>query len=217
MSKLKIAVTVAAIALGVSSAIPFALAASTASSSYHWLNSSPNGTYKIDPAHTEVLFTIGHVGIEPFSGRFDKISGIYTFTNKAPRTDRVHITIPAASIDTDFALRDKDLRGPMFFDVGRYPDITFVSTRYQPTGPKTGKLYGNLTLHGVTRHVVFRVWEKGAGSVTYLPKPWGGYLSGFVAKTAIQRSDYGMKAYLPEGLSNTVHIKVEVEGIRQPQ
>lgn len=215
MNKLKTVVTVAAVVLGAGTTIPSALAAPASSIPYHWLNASPNGTYKIDPAHTEVLFTIGHVGIVPFSGRFDTISGSYTFNNKAPGTDRVHITIPVASINTDFALRDKDLRSPMFFNASRYPHITFVSTRYQPTGPKIGNLFGRLTLHGVTHQIVFHVRQKGAGNVNYLPKPWGGYLSGFVATTTIKRSDYGMKAYLPEGLSNAVHIKVLVEGLRE--
>ncbi len=215
MNQLKTVVTIAAVVLGASAGIPSALAARANSSSYHWLNGSPNGTYKIDPDHTEVLFTIGHVGVVPFSGRFDAISGSYTFNNKAPRADRVHITIPVSSINTDFSLRDKDLRGPMFFHAARYPYITFVSTRYQPTGFKIGQLFGRLTLHGVTHQVVFHVRQKGAGSVSYLPKPWGGYLSGFVATTTIKRSDYGMKAYLPEGLSNTVHIRVLVEGVRE--
>ncbi len=179
---------------------------------YHALTGNPSGTYQIDSEHSAAYFTIGHVGIGPFSGRFNKISGTYTVNTQNPAKDAVKIMIPAVSIFTNFAPRDKYLRSPTFFDVKKYPDVTFVSTRYQSTGKTTGDLYGNLTLHGVTRPVIFRVKETGAGEVSYLPKPWGGYLSGFVAVTTIQRSDYGMKAYLPEGLSNTVHIRVEIEG-----
>lgn len=216
MNTLKTVTALAVAVLGTGVLATVAMAAPAASPSYHWLTGNPNGTYKIDPQHTEVLFTLGHVGIAPFTGRFDKISGTYTFDNKDPQKDQVHITIPAASIDTDFALRDEHLRSKLFFDVKKYPEVTFVSTKYQPTGKDTGKLFGNLTLHGVTKPVVFQVHIGGAGKVAYLPKPWGGYLSGFVASTNIKRSDYGMTAYLPEGLSNTIHIKVEVEGIRQP-
>jgi len=179
---------------------------------YTLLDGSPDGTYRIDPQHTSVLFTIGHVGITQFTGRFDKISGTYTFNAQDPAKDRVQITIPAASINTDYPLRDQHLRSKEFFDVKRYPDITFVSNKYVPTGKRTGDLYGKLTLHGVTRPVMFKVRELGAGNVPYLPKPWGGYLTGFVATTTIHRSDFGMDAYLPEGLSNAIAIKVEVEG-----
>jgi len=179
---------------------------------YTLLNGNPDGTYRIDPQHSNVLFTIGHVGITQFTGRFDKITGTYTFNAQDPAKDRVHITIPAASINTDYPLRDQHLRSKEFFYVQKYPNITFVSSKYVPTGKRTGDLYGNLTLHGVTKPVVFAVRELGAGNVPYLPKPWGGYLTGFVARTTIHRSDFGMDAYLPEGLSNAIAIKVEVEG-----
>ncbi|MDD3760274.1 MAG: YceI family protein [Acidithiobacillus sp.] len=186
-----------------------------ATMTYTPLSGNPSGTYRIDPQHTNVFFTIGHVGIGQFTGRFDNISGTYTFNAQNPAQDKVDITIPAASINTDFALRDQHLRSKEFFDVKRYPNITFVSSKYVPNGPKKGELYGNLTLHGVTKPVVFQVQEIGAGNVPYLPKPWGGYLSGFVATTVIHRSDFGMDAYLPEGLSNAIAVKVEVEGVKK--
>ena len=215
MNTLKTMAAVAVAVLGSGLPATAAVAAPATSTPYHWLAGNPDGSYTIDPQHTEVLFTLGHVGVAPFTGRFDKISGTYTFDKKDPRKNQAHITIPAASINTNFALRDEHLRDKPFFDVKKYPDITFVSTRYQPTGQDTGNLYGQLTLRGITRSVVFQVREKGAGNVAYLPKPWGGHLSGFVARTTIRRSDYGMTAYLPEGLSNTIHITVEVEGVRQ--
>ncbi len=179
------------------------------------LHGNPDGTYRIDPQHTNVFFTIGHVGIAPFTGRFDAVSGTYTFDEQDPRRDRVDISIPAASINTNFALRNQDLRGAAFFYVKKYPKITFIGRKFVPTGKDTGRLYGELSLRGVTRPVVFKVREIGAGEVGYLPKPWGGYLSGFVATTTIHRSEFGMDAYLPEGLSNVVRIKVEVEGVKQ--
>lgn len=201
----------AILSLGLLLAIPSA----TAATGYQTLKDSPNGTYRIDPDHSAVFFTIGHVGVGLFTGRFEKISGTYTFDTRDPAKDAVHITIPAASIATNLPLRDKHLRSAEFFDTEKYPDITFVSTRYRATGDRSGRLYGNLTLHGVTRPVVFKVREIGAGPVNYLPKPWGGYLSGFVASTRIERGDFGITAYLPGGLSNRVDIKVEIEGIRQ--
>ena len=179
---------------------------------YRLLAGAASGAYRVDSQHTEVLFTIGHVGIANFTGRFDSVRGTYTVDTRDPALDRVRIVIRAASIDTGFAPRDADLRSPTFFDVARYPLITFVSTRYRPLTPTTGLLTGRLTLHGVTRTVVFRVRREGAGDVPYLPKPWGGYLSGFVATTRIKRSWFGMNAYLPEGLSNKILVVVNVEG-----
>ena len=198
-------------------ALSLGVAGTVAAAPAHYvpLNDSPNGTYRIDPQHSNVFFTLGHVGITQFTGRFDQISGTYTFNATHPQQDKVDITIPAASIDTNFPLRDEHLRSKEFFDVKSYPKITFVSTKYTPDGAHRGVLTGNLTLHGDTRPVTFRVREVGAGRVSYLPKPWGGYLSGFVATTTIHRSAFGMTAYLPEGLSNAIHIKVEVEGVKR--
>ena len=108
---------------------------------------------------------------------------------------------------------NKDLLGKAFFDADAYPDIHFVSTKYVPKGKEDGLLHGNLTLHGVTKPVTFKVHLEGAGDVGYLPKPWGGYLTGFTATTTIDRMDFGMTAYAA-GLSHTVDIRVQVEGVR---
>jgi Uncharacterized conserved protein len=138
---------------------------------YHRLDASPAGSYRIDPDHSLAWFTIGHAGVAVVVGRFDKLSGSYTFNPASPAGDKADIRIPAASINTNFPLRDHDLRGPDFFNVREFPNITFVSTRYQPTGKESGQLYGKLTIHGVTRPVTFHVREIGAGLVPALPNP----------------------------------------------
>ncbi len=180
---------------------------------YHTLHGNPAGAYRIDPNHSVAWFTIGHAGVAVVVGRFDTLSGHYTFDPAKPARDQVAIHIHAASIDTGFPMRDHDLRGPDFLNVREFPNITFTSTRYQPTGRMTGRLYGRLTLHGVTRPVVFRIREIGAGPVTMLPKPWGGYLSGYEASTTIARSAFGVDAY-PGMIANTVHLHVNIEGVR---
>ncbi len=180
---------------------------------YHRLTDSPNGTYRVDPNHSLAWFTIGHAGVAVVMGRFDKMSGTYTFDSAAPSRDTVAIRIAASSIDTDFPMRDHDLRGPDFFNVREFPTITFDSTRFMPQGARAGLLYGRLTLHGVTRAVVFHVREIGAGEVAALPKPWGGYLSGYEATTTIRRSAFGMAAYAGM-IANRVHLHVNIEGVR---
>lgn len=199
----------ALVSCGVSGAlVPLAQAAS-----YHRLTSTPNGTYRVDPAHSLVWFTIGHAGVAVVVGRFDKMSGTYAFNSAKPSRDRVDIRIATSSIDTNFAMRDHDLRGPDFFNAREFPTITFRSTRYRPEGARAGLLYGRLTLHGVTHPIVFRVREIGAGPVAALPKPWGGYLSGYVATTTVRRSAFGMKAY-PGMIGDRVHLHVNIEGVR---
>lgn len=185
-----------------------------AAQQYQPLKGNPDGHYQIDPDHSQVFFTIGHVGIAPFTGRFNKISGQYTIDRKHPGNNKAEISIPVDSIDTNQALRNEHLLGEEFFDAKKYPTITFSSTRFVPDTHGGGELHGMLSFHGVTRPEVFHVKAVGAGEVANLPKPWGGYLSGYVATTKIKRSDFGLMAYLPQGLSNTVHITVNVEGVR---
>lgn len=171
------------------------------------------GTYRIDPDHSGAWFEISHARIALFVGRFDKISGQYTLDPGNPSRDKVEVTIPTASIDTNLPARDALLRSPEFFDAKKYPLIRFVSTRYVPTGRFTGDLYGKLTLHGVTREVMFKVRQTGSGPVKWLPKPWGGYLTGFTATTTIERSRFGIDAFLG-GIGNRVRLNVDIEGIR---
>lgn len=181
---------------------------------YQPLNDNADGQYQIDPDHSQVFFTLGHVGIAPFTGRFNKISGHYTIDSKHPGKNKAEISIPVDSIDTNLALRNEHLLSKEFFDAKNYPEITFTSTSFVPNKQGGGNLHGLMSFHGVTRPEVFHVKKVGAGEVAYLPKPWGGYLSGFAATTTIKRSDFGLMAYLPQGLSNDVHITVNIEGIR---
>ncbi len=176
-------------------------------------HASPAGSYRIDPDHSGVQFTIGHAGIGLFTGVFKTITGSYTFDPKNSKADKADITIPVAGLDTFFPMRDDDLKGAAFFDAKTNPDIHFVSTKYVPQSKNRGQLYGDLTLRGVTKPVVFQVQLEGAGKVAYLPKPWGGYLTGFLATTTIDRMDFGMSAY-PSGLSHKVQVRVEIEGVQ---
>ena len=178
--------------------------------SYKTATGDPSGLYKIDPDHTSVTFTVGHAGVATAVGRFDKISGHYRLAKD--NTD-VDIKIATNSIDTNHPMRDKDLRGPDFLDAKTFPTIRFVSHSYKKTGKKTGILTGKLTLHGKTRTVRLKIHEVGAGLVSALPKPWGGYLSGYDAEGSIKRSDYGITTY-PGMIGDTIHLYLSVEGIR---
>ncbi|MHB8428666.1 MAG: YceI family protein [Acidiferrobacterales bacterium] len=180
---------------------------------YHVANGSPAGTYRIDPDHSLAWFTIGHAGVAVVTGRFDKMSGTYTVDPADAAKDRVSVRIAASSLDTNLAARDHDLQGPDFFNVREFPDIDFAATHFRSTGSKTGLLYGRLTMRGVTRAVVFHVREIGAGPVTALPKPWGGYLSGYEGTATLRRSKFGMGAYAGM-IGDVVRLHVNIEGVR---
>ena len=177
---------------------------------YKTATGDPSGLYKIDPDHTSVTFTVGHAGVATAVGRFDKVSGHYLLSRD--KTD-VDIKIAANSIDTNHPMRDKDLRGPDFLDANTFPTLRFVSHSYKKTGKNTGILTGKLTLHGKTRTVRLKIHEVGAGLVAALPKPWGGYLSGYDAEGTIKRSDFGVTTY-PGMIGDTIHLYISVEGIR---
>ncbi len=181
------------------------------SASYKNGTGDPSGLYRIDPDHTSVTFTVGHAGVATAVGRFDTISGHYRLDSG--KTDVV-INIATNSIDTDHPMRDKDLRGPDFFDARTFPTIRFVATRYKKTGKKTGLLTGKLSLHGKTRTVTLKVHEVGAANVSALPKPWGGYLTGYDAEGAVRRSDFGITTY-PGMIGDKVQLYISVEGIRE--
>ncbi|MDD4886525.1 MAG: YceI family protein [Thiomonas sp.] len=194
-------------------AAPAWAAGSAAPQAYGHLHANPAGSYQVDPDHSGVQFTIGHAGVGRFTGVFKQVSGSYTFDPSNPKQDKADITIPVKSLDTFLPQRDTDLLAAPFFDAAAHPDIHFVSTRYAPQGKDRGTLYGTLTLRGVTEPAVFHVRLIGAGDVPYLPKPWGGYLSGFVATTTINRMDFGMTAFAA-GLSHEVTVRVDIEGVK---
>jgi polyisoprenoid-binding protein YceI len=144
-------------------------------------------TWKIDPAHTNVEFSVRHLMITTVRGRFADVSGSVTSDDTDPAKGSVDITIATASIDTREAQRDAHLRSADFFDVETFPTMTFRSTRIEDAVGDRFTLVGDLTIRGVTREVAFSVTSEGTAK-----DPWGGHRSGFSATTKIKRSDFGL-------------------------
>lgn len=159
--------------------------------------------YKIDPAHSAVVFKVGHLGVSTTVGRFNEFEGGFSYSEDGKSGDAT-LTIKADSIDSNHDARDKHLRSPDFLDVKQFPTLTFKSTKFEGN-----TLTGDLTLHGITKPVSFDVKKIGEGK-----DPWGGYRAGFEAKTVIQRSDFGVSYFIP-GVTDKTEIEVYVEGIRQ--
>lgn len=176
---------------------------------YKVQNANPAGTFKIDPVHSVVQFWIGHLGVSEFPGRFDTVTGSFVVDAANPAADKVSVEVPMDSLDTNFEKRNKDLLGPDFFNAKQFPTMTFRSTSVKMKNAEEGELAGNLTLHGVTKPVTFSLRHVGAG-----PDPWGGYRSGYVARTVIHRSDFGMN-YMLNGISDAVTVQLNIEGKRQ--
>jgi polyisoprenoid-binding protein YceI len=114
-------------------------------------------TWTIDPNHTAAQFAVRHLLVSTVRGQFDKLSGTITMEGNDISTIAVHVTIDAASVNTRVDRRDDDLRSENFFDVAKYPTITFVSRRVEAGEPGSFRLIGDLTMRGVTREVALDV------------------------------------------------------------
>lgn len=166
--------------------------------------------YIYDPAHTQVMFSVSHLGFSFSHGKFTKFSGGFEFDPDAVENSSADMTIETASINMDSVEWDNHLKNADFFDVEKFPAMTFKSTKAEKTGENTGKLTGDLTLLGVTKPVTFDVVYNKSGMHPYSKN----YIAGFSATGAIKRSDFGMTYGLP-GVGDDVNIEIQVEGIRQ--
>ncbi|GAN52761.1 YceI family protein [Tanticharoenia sakaeratensis] len=152
-----------------------------------------SGHYTIEPTHTQVVFTISHLGFTPYTGIFSQASGTLALDKTDPAHDKLAVSIPIASVMTTSTTLNKELTGPDWFDAGRYAAATFVSTKVTPTGPSTARIDGTLTLHGVRRPVTLAAHFMGAGI-----NPIDQHETiGFDATTTVRRSDFGITKYLP--------------------
>ena len=145
------------------------------------------GTWTIDPAHSHVEFAVRHMMITTVKGRFGVVHGGVRIDDADPSKGEAEIEIDADSIDTREAQRDAHLKSADFFDVEKFPKLTFKSSRISDVKGDNFKLHGDLTIHGVTRPVTLDVTAEGRGK-----DPWGGERAGFTARTQIKRSDYGL-------------------------
>ena len=165
------------------------------------------GTWQIDPNHTAAQFSVRHLGVSTVRGAFTKVSGSAKYDPADPSKLSLEATIEANSVDTRVEMRDNDLRSPRFFDVQKYPTITFHSKAAKAAG--TGKLQitGDLTIHGVTKEVVLDV----DGPSSPIKDPMGsGQRMGASATTKIKRQDFGIVT-MPGGIGDEVTITIDVE------
>jgi len=166
-------------------------------------------TWKIDPNHTAAQFSVRHMGISTVRGAFTKVSGTVEFDPANPAKASIEVSIDAASVDTRVEMRDNDLRSPNYFDVAKFPTITFKSTSVQSAGAGKLKVAGALTIHGVTKQVVLDV----DGPSSPMTDPRGNVHMGASATTTIKRTDFGVGSANPM-VGDEITITIDVEMVR---
>lgn len=167
--------------------------------------------YTIDTEgmHAFVQFRIKHLGYSWLYGRFNEFGGAFSYDEAKPEDAKVEVTIKTDSVDTNHAERDKHLRSDDFLDVEQFPEAKFVSTKYTPGADGTGKLEGDLTLHGITKPITIEVKDIGAGD-----DPWGGYRRGFEGSTTLTLKDFDIKKDLGPA-SQELEMILAIEGVRK--
>jgi polyisoprenoid-binding protein YceI len=169
-------------------------------------------TWQIDPNHTAAQFSVRHLGVSIVRGAFTKVSGSAQYDPTDPSKDTLEATIDANSVDTRVEMRDNDLRSARFFDVQKYPTITFHSKQTKAVSPGKLRITGDLTIHGVTKEVVLDV----DGPSAPIKDPMGkGQRMGASATTKVNRQDFGVST-LPGAIGDEITITIDVELIQPP-
>jgi polyisoprenoid-binding protein YceI len=144
-------------------------------------------TYVVDKSHSEATFQVRHM-MSKVSGKFEDFAGKISVDRAKPSASSVEFSIKAVSVNTGNSDRDKEVRGPEFFDTAKTPEITFKSTSIVATKKKdVYDVTGDLTMRGVTKHVTIPVEFLGFGK-----DPWGAERAGFSLTTVVNRKDYGI-------------------------
>lgn len=169
-------------------------------------------TWKADPMHSKLAFSVTHLGISDIDGLF-KTFDLSVSTNKADFSVAVFdLSVDVASIDTAVEMRDNHLRSADFFEVEKYAKMTFKSTSIKKNGKDKYKLSGDLTLHGITKPVTLDLWYRGT-----VENPQSkATTAGFQITGSINRADFGVGPnFPPPMISNEVKIKADGELIKQ--
>lgn len=152
-----------------------------------------SGVYAVEPSHTQLLFNVSHMGFSTYYGQFTRLSGSLNLDAKAPARSSFEIHVPVNSVSTTSDKLTSELKSNAWLDAAADPEIIYRSIRVTPIGHSYALVYGNLTLHGVTRPMALKVRLVGAG-INPLDKK---YTVGFDLSGTVKRSDFGVKAYVP--------------------
>ncbi len=170
-------------------------------------------SWKIDPAHSQVTFSIRHMMISNVHGRFENFSGEVDFNENDPVKSSVNVQIEAASINTRDTRRDGHLRSPDFLNAEQYPALSFKSKRIELVDDHHAKIFGDLTIRDITREVILDTEYSGQS------KMWGNTSAGFSASTKINRKNWDLNwnQMLESGgllVGEDINISVDLEIVK---
>ncbi|MGH9441605.1 MAG: YceI family protein [Thermoanaerobaculia bacterium] len=166
-------------------------------------------TWAIDTNHSAAHFGVRHMMVSTVRGEFGKVAGAIAFDDQDPSKTTVEATIDATTINTQVAARDNDLKSDSFFDVAKYPTITFKSTRVTAATPLQYTVDGDLTMHGVTKPVRLHVEVTPA-----IKDPRGNERRGAEATTKLNRSDFGVTG-ASGAVGDEVTVIIDLEAVRK--
>lgn len=165
-----------------------------------------SNAWQLDPAHSSAQFGVRHMGISTVRGTFTKLGGTARYDAANPKNDSVEVTIDTASVDTRVEMRDNDLRSDHFFDVQKFPTMTFRSATIESAGTDKLKITGDLTIRGITKPVTLDV----DGPSKPVNDGQGHSHMGVSATGTLNRSDFGMTGY--QGMvGNEVQLTIDAE------
>jgi polyisoprenoid-binding protein YceI len=171
----------------------------------------PVGRYEIDQDHTSITFDIDHFKYSRFTIRFDRKQGQLDWNEGGLDASATSVTIDATSIDTNVPLLDKMVKSDSMLDVARYPEIRFVSTRFERTGESRGTLTGDLTIRGVTQPVTLDVAFNGFAPDPLTKKD----TLGFSADGHFSRAKFGLATWYP-AVGDDIHVRIQAEFVKTP-
>ena len=172
--------------------------------------------WQIDPAHSQIEFSVRHMMISNLRGRFEQFTGTVEFDEGDPTRSTVEVRIEAASIYTKEAQRDGHLKSADFLDAEHYPYLYFKSKRVEKLDDTHGRIIGDLIIRDMTREVVLEVEYAGQAK-----SPWGTISAGFSATATLNRKDWGVQwnQLLETGgvlVGDQMNISIEIELVKQP-
>jgi polyisoprenoid-binding protein YceI len=174
-------------------------------------------SWKIDTNHSQIEFTAKHMMITTVRGHFSSFQGTIEIDEEHPERSFAEGTVDVTSLDTGTEDRDKHLRSADFFDVENYPTMHFRSTRLEMTGRDRFKVYGDLTIRGNTREMVFDARDEGQ-----MKDPWGNQRRAFSAQAKLNRKDYGLNwnVALESGgwlVSDEIKIAIDLQLVQEQE
>lgn len=172
------------------------------------VGNAQTGKWINDKAHTRIGFEVKHGGVSFVSGYFEDFDVTVDAAGKKMLDTQIDVTIKTASINTGIEARDNHLRSADFFEVEKFPTMTFKSTKIVAKSKNKGKIYGNLTMRGVTKPIVLDAWFIGQAD-----SPLNGNVTaGFRLTGTVKRTDFGLgPKFLPDMIGNEVHLIVDAE------